>query len=91
MANWNRNAVGALVKKEIVGRGRHLVSVTTSPAARSLHAIERRNGHERVAACGATCPNGFKDVAAAPIEGAERCRECEGIMLDLLTIYAVAA
>jgi hypothetical protein len=91
MANWIRNGNGELVKREIVGWGRHLVSFTASPAERSLHAIEKRNGWERVAACGAPCPNGFKDLVSSPVEGKERCHKCEGIVLDLLTIYTVAA
>jgi hypothetical protein len=88
MSNWIRNNAGELVKREIVGWGRHLVTITTSPAERSLHAIERRNGYERVAACGAPCPNGFKDHVAAPADGESRRRRCEGIALDLFGVPA---
>lgn len=83
MANWYRNAAGELVKREIVGWGRHLVTVTTTDAERRMHAIERRNGWERVAACNAPCPNGFKDFSDAPDRG-PRCPTCEAIELDLL-------
>lgn len=93
MANWTRNNAGELVKREIVGWGRHLVSITATAKERAFHAIECRNGWERVAACGAPAPNGFRDVSAAPPRGdsfSPRCRACEGIALDLIGVKAVA-
>lgn len=91
MSNWIRNSVGALVRREIVGWGRHLVTTTTTDAERLLHAIERCDGYRRVAACGAPCPNGFKDHTPAPVNGEPRCRACEDITLNLLGVPKVLA
>lgn len=91
MATWTRNAAGELVKREIVGWARHSVSIATSDAERTLHAVERRDGWKRVAACGAPCPSGFHAAVSAPGEGEPRCWACEGVVLDLLGIKAIAA